>query len=182
MCGRYFLKLDPSLLEGQRILEKVKQYNIYDFQEGEVFPSQKALVLLPHENTYIPSVQKWGMPGYKGNLLINARSEGIHEKYTFRPLLQNRCVIVANGFYEWVKQGTKKDKICIQKQKRPLLYMAGIYNAQQEFVIVTGASYGNMAALHGRTPILMDEEQMLAYLHMQREFVVDNEELTFQKV
>lgn len=182
MCGRYFFKMEDTLQEYHSLQEKIKQYSIADFQQGEVFPTQASLLLLPDKDSYRPMVMRWGIQGYKGNLLINARSEGIEEKYTFRPLLRNRCVIVANGFFEWVKRGSEKDKIYIQKNQHSLIYMAGLYNDQKEFVIVTGESENQMANIHKRTPLMMDEPAMLAYLHEQRDFVVDNEDLVFHKV
>lgn len=183
MCGRYFFKMKETLEEYHRLREKIEQYSIFDFQQGEIFPSQSSLILLPEKaEGYRPVVKNWGIHGYKGNLLINARMEGIEEKYTFRPILQNRCVIVANGFYEWVKHGNVKDKIYIQKKEMSLFYMAGIYNEKNEFVIVTGESTHRMAEIHKRTPIMMDEKEMLRYLHGQQDFFVNNEDLIFQKV
>jgi len=181
MCGRYFLQLNDQ--ETYFFQEQRMQQEMLQFQQGEVFPSQDALVLCRMgQKDIVPDVMKWGIHGYRGNLLINARMEGIHEKYTFRPLLSKRCAIVANGFYEWVKHGTKKDKIYVQKEASPIIYFAGIYNDQKEFVIVTGASQDTMADVHDRTPILMEELQMRAYLALQRDFIVDNEHLLFHKV
>lgn len=180
MCGRYFFKMEESLQAYHELKQKLQQYSIYDFQQGEVFPSQSSLLLLPEKNTdYRPAIKTWGIHGYKGNVLINARMEGIQDKYTFRPILDNRCVIVANGFYEWVKSGSSKNKVYIHKKDTPLFYMAGIYNAKDEFVIVTGASTKQMEKIHHRTPILMDERSMLRYLHGQLDFVVDNDNLVF---
>lgn len=183
MCGRYFFQLDENLPEFHKLRKKLYDHTLFDFREGEVFPTQDILVLKadgPYD--YRPCVMKWGIHGPKKSLLINARREGIAKKYTFRPLLKNRCVVTANGFYEWVKHGSQKDKIYIQKQQQPLIYFAGLYNQDGEVVIVTGASMHEMANIHDRTPIMMNEAQMMAYLYDERAFEVDNEALVFQKV
>lgn len=181
MCGRYFFQLNESLTQCRVLKEKIRQTTIYDFQEGEIFPSQKALVLIPDQHQeYMPCVKSWGIVSRHGNLLINARSEGIEEKYTFRPLLQHRCAIVANGFYEWIGKGKAKEKIKIEKQHQPLCYFAGIYTPKGEFVIITAASYGEMEQIHDRTPIIMNEQEMIAYLHHQRDYIVNNDDLLFE--
>lgn len=182
MCGRYFFKMKDTLTAYHALREKIKQMELFDYQEGEVFPSQKALVLVQEQQEILPSIKKWGIQGYKGNLLINARSEGVEDKITFRPMLRNRCVILANGFYEWVKQGNKKDKIAITNRQHSLMYFAGIYNQEHQFVIVTGASQHEMSNIHSRTPIILNEEEMKLYLQGKYPFVVNNEDLRFEKV
>lgn len=183
MCGRYFFEMDENLPEFDRLRKKLYDHNLFDFHEKEIFPSQDILVLTPQgPYDYRPAIMKWGIQRTRGTRLINARSEGIEQKFTFRPMLSNRCVISANGFYEWVKHANGKDKIYIQKKDHPLIYFAGLYNDQNEAVIVTGASENEMATIHDRTPIILDEAQMMAYLYHQRGFAVDNEALIFQKV
>lgn len=180
MCGRYFFQLTDQPLP--LIKQSVMQTSLFDFRQGEVFPTQNALVLVQSQDPVMPTVMKWGITGYQGKSVINARSESIHERVMFRSFCDHRCLVVANGFYEWQRNGSHKDKIYIQKQHQPYLLMAGIYNQQREFVIVTGAAEHKMAAIHKRTPIIMNADQGLAYLQLNRSFIVDNEALIFQKV
>ena len=146
-----------------------------------MFPSNSALVLVDGQEDYELDVMKWGIEGPYGRL-INARSEGIEKKKTFRPMLSKKCMIPCNGFYEWVKVGKQKQKILIQREDAPLFYLAGIYNEQKEFVIVTGESVKEMKDIHDRTPILMLEDQIPLYLQDELEFQVDNEHLLFTAV
>lgn len=183
MCGRYFFQIEDTLVQFQNLKTLLEEHQIVDFRQGEVFPSQDALVLCKSDTKRItPEVMKWGFDGIKGRRLINARREGIEDKVTFRPILNNRCVVCANGFYEWVAHGSKKDKIYIQKAESPLFYMAGLYNPHGEFVIVTGPSSNEMERIHNRTPIMMNEVEMVAYLQGERSFIVENDGLIFQKV
>lgn len=179
MCGRYFFQLQNQQLP---LISNFEQLALFDFHQGEIFPTQQTLVITFNGCDVVGQVMKWGIKSCHGNILINARSEGIHERKTFRPLLTKRCLIIANGFYEWHKHGSHKDKIYIRKKNQPYLFMAGIYNEQGEYVIVTGASQKDMAQLHHRTPIIMDEYSGLNYLEQKQSFTVDNEGLIFQKV
>lgn len=179
MCGRYFFQLREQPLP---LIQNHEQIALFDFCQGEIFPTQKTLVITDHKKQIAGSVMKWGIKGYHGQIMINARSESLNERKMFRPLLNQRCLIVADGFYEWCKHGNHKDKIFIRKKHQPYLLMAGIYNDQNEYVIITGAAQDEMAAIHHRTPILMDERQGLAYLKQASELRVDNKDLVFQKV
>ena len=168
MCGRYFFQMEQDQAAFQHLWDHWNTNELDTFQEGEVFPTQQALVLLPSiPHDYSLTVMKWGIHGYQNRLIINARSVGIQEKYTFRPYIHNRCVIVANGFYEWQRNGHAKTKYYIQFDQEPLMYMAGIYNSEQAFVIITKEAQNEMARIHHRMPILMNKSQMLAYLHQK---------------
>lgn len=179
MCGRYFFQLQKQSLP---LISNHEQLDLFDFAQGEIFPTQNTLVIVKRKDQIEGSIMKWGIRGYHGNVLINARSESIFERKTFRSLLNQRCLVIANGFYEWNTHGVYKDKIYIQKKHQPYLLMAGIYNNQNEYVIVTGEAQKDMALIHHRTPILMSEQQGLAYLNQACLFEVDNENLKFQKV
>lgn len=180
MCGRYFFEL-KELPAFARLKQKIEQQALFEYAREEVFPGNQALVLVNGQKDYALDVMKWGIEGPYGKL-INARSEGIEKKKTFRPMLSQKCLIPCNGFYEWVKVGKQKQKIFIQREDAPLFYLAGIYNEQKEFVIVTGESGGLMKEVHERTPILMLEDQIPLYLQDELEFYVDNECMTFTAV
>ncbi len=179
MCGRYFFQLSEQPLP---LIQNHEQIGLFDFCQGEIYPTQKTLVITENNEQIVGSVMKWGIKGYYGQVLINARSESINERKMFRSLLNQRCLIVANGFYEWSKHDNHKDKIFIRKKHQPYLLMAGIYNDQNEYVIITGAAQDEMAKIHLRTPILIDEHQGLAYLKQALNLTVDNRDLVFQKV
>lgn len=180
MCGRYFLQLTDR--DRCFFREQLFHQEKLDFRQGEVFPSQHALVLWNSDGAIVPTVMKWGLPGYRGGLLINARMEGIEAKRTFRPMLRQRCAVVANGFFEWRKNGSRKEKFYIRKENSPLIYFAALYNRAHEFVIVTGAARQEMSRIHERTPLLMKEDAMRDYLTRHRDFMVDNERLLIEQI
>lgn len=180
MCGRYFFALQdtPAFAKLKR---KIEQQALFEYAQEEVFPSNDALVLISGQGDYQLDVMKWGIKGAYGQL-INARSEGIEKKKTFAPLLQQRCLIPCNGFFEWVKTGKRKQKVYIRRQDTPLFYLAGIYNQQHEFVIVTGEAEDEMKKVHDRTPIILQEAQIPLYLQEELAFTVDNDQLQFTAI
>lgn len=175
MCGRYFVELDESEI-ARKIKQRLRQLSIDDYATQEVFPGQFALVLVPSKNGIEVDVKKWGIESK--NLLINARSETIHEKYTFKKITKNRCVILANGFYEW----NKKKKIYITKEDKPYMYLAGLYDHENHFVVLTGESEDKMKYIHHRTPIILNQEEMKDYLNFRIDPFVNNQNLHFELV
>ncbi|MEG1253174.1 MAG: SOS response-associated peptidase family protein [Erysipelotrichaceae bacterium] len=177
MCGRYYFDFEEAYHKLSKMDIDCSKLS-FDISKEEIFPTQNVLVLLKEKDKIIPAIKKWGILGYQGNLLINARNETIKEKPTFSKLLDQRCIIIASGFYEWKKQGTKKAKIYIKKENAPILYMAGIYNEKNEFVIITVQSKGDMARVHERSPLLLDERAMKHYL-FHESYAIDESKLLF---
>lgn len=181
MCGRYFFKIE-DIIAFDTLRKKIDQITLFEYATDEIFPSNDVLVLVGNQNDFRLDVMKWGIRNYQNKAIVNARSEGISEKKMFKPLLHNRCLIPCNGFYEWLSTGTKrKQKVYIQKEAEPLFYLAGIYDDQKQFVIVTGESSGNMKSIHHRTPIIISNDQITPYLTEQIDFEVDNDALLFEK-
>ena len=179
MCGRYFLKLNDTYEAFLNLKNRCQQLNISDFCEGEIFPTQPVLALFPDtEADYRPDVVKWGMDIGKSRPLINARHETMEQRASFQPYVSNRCVIPANGFYEWKKEEQHKHKIFIERFDGPM-FMAGLCNRKGEMVIITGESQDEMAAVHNRSPFLMNEQEMLQYLHFHKGLVMNNKHLIY---
>lgn len=173
MCGRYFIELDESDI-ANKIKNRLSQQSLDDYQLGEIFPSQKVIVLIPRNNKVDVDVKRWGIQSK--SLLINARSETIQEKYTFKKIKNNRCAVIANGFYEW----NKKKKIYITKENEDYIYFAGLYNENNELVILTGESEDQMKFIHHRTPLILNHQEMLNYLNYRIDPKVNNQNLVFE--
>ncbi|WP_122643277.1 SOS response-associated peptidase [Luxibacter massiliensis] len=157
MCGRYYVD-DEAAREIENIVKTLDQ-KLKAERMGDVCPSQSALVLAGQTQGIVPEIMQWGFPGFQGNrLLINARSEGVLEKKTFRDsVLHRRCVIPAKGFYEW---NDKKEKYQFERQDgQPVLFMAGcfqIYQGQERFVILTTGANSSVSPVHGRMPLILE--------------------------
>lgn len=179
MCGRYFFALEEDAAF-DKLKQKIKQQAMFEYASDEIFPSHQVLVMLPDKNDYTLDLMKWGFHGYQKRALINARSETLAERKTFQAIQHKRCLLPCNGFYEWVKKGNAKEKIYIQRDDTPLFYLAGIYNEDRQFVIVTGESEDEMKKIHDRTPIILGEDEIMPYLRGEIPFKVNNQHLCFQ--
>lgn len=158
MCGRAFLSFDDSKASKQ-IQKRIEQTSLFDFKKGELFPSENILTLIPAENNKIDvAVKKWGFNN--NGLLINARIEGLGCKPTFRSFVNQRCAVVANGYFEW----NNKQKYYISDTKDQLFYLACIYNDKDEFVILTHRAT-NTREIHDRSPLILNQKEMIEYLH-----------------
>ncbi|XP_042518563.1 abasic site processing protein YoqW isoform X2 [Macadamia integrifolia] len=124
---------------------------------------------------FVLHCMKWGLiPSFTKQTekpdhfrMFNARSESIGEKASFRRLVpNNRCLVAVEGFYEWKKDGTKKQPYYIHfKDERPLVF-AALYdswkNSEGEvlytFTIVTTCSSSSLQWLHDRMPVILGNE------------------------
>lgn len=136
MCGRYCLYEDDNR-ELREILDKTED----EFKTGDIFPTDKAPVLIQQNDGIRPEAVAWGFPGFKGKgVIINARAETVMEKNTFRRSMEiKQCVIPSSGFFEWSHSGPKI-KYQFKLPEPNTLYMAGLYQDFEEerrFVILT---------------------------------------------
>lgn len=173
MCGRYYFVLDDSK-EGKLIKKLTEQFSIFQFEQGEIFPSQDILILVNENDTYRPKVMHWGIELRK-QLLINARYETAFEKSLFKRM--QRCAIPCNYFYEWHSNKAKKQKYSIKKENQSMIYLAGLHD-DHNVVILTGEAENKLCAIHHRTPLIMNHDKMKKYLMDKDEIVVDNENLS----
>ena len=162
MCGRYIFFTDPQLAEIKAIIAQIEAKG-KAIPSGEIFPSQMAPARFLDNGRLDADVFQWGFPQYqRSGVLINARSETVLEKPTFREsFLQRRCLLPAAGFYEWDKQ---KQKYRFTDPRYPVLYLAGIYRplaGANRFVILTTAANDSMRAIHHRMPVTIAPERLL---------------------
>lgn len=159
MCGRYVLFSDPDLKEIRDILEEMQRKD-ETFRTGEIFPTDRAPILIQKGTAATPEAASWGFPRFRGKgVIINARAETVPEKPMFRDCLPaRRCVIPSTGFFEWSHDG-KKTKYRFNLPGAGVLDMAGLYGVfqgEKRFVILTTAANRSMAEVHGRMPVVLD--------------------------
>jgi putative SOS response-associated peptidase YedK len=168
MCGRYYVDEETSM-EIQKILSKIdNRINKTNMKTGEIFPSELAPILVAKNDNIVPEIFKWGAPGFeKSKQIINARSESVYNRKMFsESILQRRCIIPANGFFEWSHLGTKK-KYYFTDYNSDIIYMAGIYDKYQGtdcFIILTTAANQSMSDVHDRMPLLFNRQEMEDWL------------------
>jgi putative SOS response-associated peptidase YedK len=172
MCGRYVLFGSEELQEIRDIINEVQRKVNGDIKSGEIFPTDRAPVLIQKEGLLSPEAVIWGFPGFhRKGVIINARAETVQEKPMFRDCLSTRrCVIPSTGFYEWSHDG-QKTKYQFNLPGEGILYMAGLYNEYQgenRFVILTTEANASMAEVHSRMPVVLDRDRMDHWLSSEQ--------------
>jgi putative SOS response-associated peptidase YedK len=181
MCGRYVIE------DYQELSERLTQVPLrYDFQirpSWNASPSQTLPVVVEDDAAWVVRGMQWGLvpkwtkPGTKPKVTpINARSETAADKPMFRSLLKyRRCIVPANGFYEWKRHDSRtKRPFYIHLNGEPLMLFAGLWDEAetedgplQSFTILTTSANEQMADLHDRMPVILDPDD--ADLWLSRE-------------
>lgn len=170
MCGRYTLKTTPAAVMAdqfhfEELSDLTPRYNIA--------PSQAVVsVRMNSGSTSREGVMlKWGLiPSWAkdpamGMKLINARAETVAEKPSFRKAFrQRRCLVLADGFYEWQKEGQTKQPYYIRmKDERPFAF-AGLWehwtdaegNVLETCALLTTEPNEIMTPIHHRMPVILN--------------------------
>ena len=157
MCGRFTSTASPEELMrkfGVTILQNLRP-------RWNLAPSQQALIISRNGLQNEAMMAQWRMPpaSAKHSFLINARSETVQEKPTFREAFHHRrCLVVASGWYEW---SAPKTPWHIQLYDGGVMAFGGLLYGQtdqQRFVIVTTAADAGLADIHHRTPLTLAPE------------------------
>ncbi len=168
MCGRYLFSTQ-EYKEFQQIVRDAQrrsngQHNELNFPAGDIAPTNEAPVLISSGNKIVSEFQRWGIPGWRGGLMINARAETVCVKPMFRKsMAAQRCVIPASGYYEW---DAGKHKYFFQLPGKPI-YLAGIYDNIEGvncFVVLTTAPNETVQDIHDRMPLILTHEQVRPWL------------------
>ena len=121
-------------------------------------------MLIASGNKVVAEFQRWGIPGWRGGLMINARAETVCEKPMFRrSMAAQRCIVPATGYYEW---DAGKHKYFFQLPGKPL-YLAGIYDNVEGvncFVVLTTKPNATVRDIHDRMPLLLSHDQVRPWL------------------
>jgi putative SOS response-associated peptidase YedK len=181
MCGRYVIEDFQELSETLRQIPFQVDYD--PNPTWNAAPSQSLPVIVEDEGTWHLRPMQWGLipkwtkPGEKPKVApINARAETLTEKPMFRSLIKRqRCLVPANGFYEWKRTGGPKQPYFIFLRDEPLMLMAGLYDRAkdvsgdefQSFAIITGGPNVLMQDIHDRMPMIIHPDD--AEFWMDRE-------------
>jgi len=175
MCGRYFLSSPMETLEIQFAAEARAGFEPrYNLAPTAVVPVVLALpagrIITLHRWGLVPS---WSRDPALGARLANARAETAAAKPSFRaPFRRSRCIIPADGFYEWqARPGAAKQPFCIRAAGGALLGFAGLWDRWEgpdgcldTCTILTTAANALMAPIHDRMPVILMPADYAAWL------------------
>jgi putative SOS response-associated peptidase YedK len=168
MCGRYTLKTPAGVLTERFDIEEsstsiTSSYNIA--------PTQQVATVLAENGKRKLEMLHWGLiPSWAkdpkvGNRMINARAETVAEKPSYRKAFQERrCLIVADGFYEWQKTDNGKQPFYIRMEDESPFAFAGLWESWRNggeirsCTIITTTPNELAASIHNRMPVILHPE------------------------
>jgi putative SOS response-associated peptidase YedK len=172
MCGRFRLSRRKQIIE--------EHFDTADWQDDwspryNIAPTQPVPVIRQHPKEPIRQISllKWGLiPHWARDVsiassTINAKSETAATKPAFRdPLKFRRCLIPADGFYEWKRNGGSKQPYCFEINDGELFAFAGLWdgwkNPEGQWVktcsILTTVPNAVTSPVHDRMPVILDRE------------------------
>jgi putative SOS response-associated peptidase YedK len=169
MCGRFNLTATPESIAQHFELQRLPKFQ----QSYNITPAQKILCLVELEYKSLKSVNlfwglvpSWSKDDKNSHHLINARAETVREKPSFRAAFhKRRCLIVANGFYEWQKLESSKQAFHIHRQDNDLFAFAGLWehwdhgdHTLYSCTIITTEASEVMQPIHERMPVIISNE------------------------
>ena len=176
MCGRFSLISDLSELQlrfdfENPLTDYALRYNIA--------PTQNVLTVRPENGRNVAENMRWGLiPSWAkdmsiGNRAINARAETLAERPMFRTALRRRrCLILADGFYEWTGRGKARQPMRILLRTGEPFAFAGLWESwtspegetTHSCAIVTTEANDLMRTIHDRMPVILRPEDEAAWL------------------
>lgn len=176
MCGRYVLSIDPAALSEYFALAACEPYAPrWNIPPGTDIP----VIRRSPEGGRVAHLLRWGLvPHWAkdktiGQRLTNARAESVTDKPAFRSAFaRRRCLIPADGFYEWKAEGKCKQPYYISLRDGSPLAMAGLWESWtsptgeilRSCAIITTAANALMQPIHDRMPAIIAPEHWQDWL------------------
>ena len=185
MCGRFvnLNKIDKL----NKIFEINESENVENGISYNIAPSQSTIIIT---NSKFFKIEKanWGMKFFdkKQNQeknIINSRLETIQKKILFKESFEKRrCVIPANGYYEWSVKDNIKIPYFINIPDKEMIYFAGIWkyfnfkkSSMKVFSIITKPANNLLKEIHDRMPVTLSAEESKDYLdHNNSDYLTNN--------
>jgi putative SOS response-associated peptidase YedK len=179
MCGRYAITLPPEAMRASFGYREQPNFP----PRYNIAPTQPVPIIRLHDGARQFLLMRWGfIPGWVKDpkdfpLVINIRMESAAEKPSFRhALTRRRCLLPADGFYEWRRSGTgrqaRADAFLFRRPDRGFFAFAALWETWHSpdgseidtVAMMTGPANGTMAAIHHRCPVILDPADYDAWL------------------
>jgi putative SOS response-associated peptidase YedK len=162
--------------------ETVKQrYSIKDvgidfYEYYNIKPTNRVIGIVKHDQLQLVKL-RWGF--VKGNKFFKARGDTIDEKKLFaKAFRERRCLILANGFFEWKKEGGNSIPYYFKRKDDQMFTIAGIYNSYEDeedgetkyqFAVITTEANEEVGKIFHRMPVILEPEDELRWLDLDEE-------------
>lgn len=178
MCGRYTLTADAESIQLAFNLDDV---SAWEQPRYNIAPSQMVAVITNRHRKEL-TLLKWGLaPSWAkdpaiGSRMINARSETAAEKPSFRTAFKRRrCLIPADGYYEWTKRNGKKAPMYIKRRDREVFAFAGLWENWKKpdgtwlgtCAILTTDANDFIRPIHHRMTVMIEPEDYDTWLSVE---------------
>ncbi len=177
MCARFTMTQDEKALlkefEAKTIDENYREsYNLAPTQLAPVIIAQKPEAIQLFHFGLVPF---WSKDKKSSYAMMNARQETVLENKTFKPLMihNKRCLVLADGFYEWKTEGKKKLPYRFKLLNRKTFAFAGLWSqwksedkkeVYESFTILTTTPNQHVGTLHNRMPVILAKEEEKLWL------------------
>ena len=177
MCGRFVL--ETPLKATAEIFNAQMAESLVTVPNFNICPSENISVLVSNSGNRKLGQMRWGFVPhwYKsvadGPLLFNARAETLAEKPAFRDACRRRrCLIPADGFYEWKKTvGSKSKPFYFRRSDRQQMIFAGLWQFSDDredriptCTIITVPASEQISGIHNRMPLIIDPSDWAGWL------------------
>lgn len=177
MCGRFTLIADEKSIKNEFGIQ-VSQFK--PIEQYNIAPGIKIPVIRYQDKIIFMDLLVWGLIPFwakdpkASHRPINARSESILEKPTFRlPFQKQRCLIPASGFYEWDEKTKPKQPYYFHLEDKPLFAFAGIWDTWESpegeniktCCLITKAASENIDQIHDRMPVVIKPDSYESWLN-----------------
>lgn len=151
MCSRFESAVSPEKIGGRYGAVAPQGYR----PAAEIRPDNTALLIAAGG----ARLARFGLQAiWNGKLILNARSETLSERATFKPMLEKRCLVPATAWFEWRAERGRRAKVKYRLHRAddaPLAF-AGLYDGDR-LVIITRAAAPAIAEIHDRMPAILPE-------------------------
>lgn len=150
----------------------ISEVNIDLYPYYNLKPTNRATGII-NDDGYKLVRLRWGY--VKGNQFFKARAESVHEKRLFsKGFRERRCVILANGFFEWNKEDKKSIPFYFKLKSDELMLLAGVFNShvdkedgetKYQFAVITTGSNGVVGQIFHRMPAILTNSELETWLN-----------------
>lgn len=165
MCGRFTLRRIPRVIPTDDDLSEFRDFA----PRYNIAPSQEIPTIVQRESSRAPTFMRWGLIPFwskEAKGVINARVETIDEKPSFKESFEKRrCLILADGFYEWERHGKISQPYYFQMKDAAPFVFAGVWDRWRHedstitsCAIITTTANELLAKIHTRMPVILGTE------------------------
>ncbi|WP_305785229.1 SOS response-associated peptidase [Symbioplanes lichenis] len=161
MCGRYATTKSEADLSRLFDAVPVAEAPAASWNVAPTDPVPVIRVSGTHAARVVDTV-RWGLPGHKG-AMINARAETVDRLPAFKSSFERRrCLVPADGWYEWVRDGKRKQPFYMTPRDGSVLAFAGLWTRREDTMtcgVITTAALGGLVRVHDRMPLILPPER-----------------------